>query len=193
MGAFVLPKIPYSYVTASITCNKFSLVRMNYNIVDWMIVVVVALYTSSSSVPDLHRSVLRACDHPFPFTVKRCARDIPAVAIKCQDRCRVRGANVVKLDVMVACCCEPALIWGYAQSVDLRVGMLNRTRADARQSFPESDRMIVASCTENHGHIGAGLTSYRSMLQRGIADLSGAIASGSNEKPSVVHMVELHI
>jgi len=54
-------------------------------------------------------------------------------------------ANVEELDVVIASCCEVSFIRRYAEAVDLRIGMLNCAVADARESLPESNGVVIAS------------------------------------------------
>jgi hypothetical protein len=47
---------------------------------------------------------------------------------------------------VMACCGQEALVGGYAEPVHLTVRVLNCARADARQSFPEADCVVITSC-----------------------------------------------
>lgn len=153
MRAFILAQVPHPHFAASIACYQLALIGMDDHIINRVVVIVVALDTGSPRVPNLHRPILRTRDHPLTFTVKCDTSNIPAMAIECQDRRRIRGTNVEELDVLVASCREPAFVGGDAQPVDLRVWVLNGTRTDAGESFPESDCMVVAGCTKDYGHV----------------------------------------
>ena len=48
---------------------------------------------------------------------------------------------------MIASCGEEALVGGDAEAVYLGVGMLDSAGADARESFPEPNRVVISSCT----------------------------------------------
>ena len=72
------------------------------------------------------------------------ARDVSLVTVKGQKRVRVGGADVVEFDIGAAGGSEPALVGRDAETVNLRVGMLDRPRTDSGQSFPEADRMVIA-------------------------------------------------
>lgn len=62
---------------------------------------------------------------------------------------------------MVACCGEEALVRGDAEAVDLRIGMRNRTGADAAKGFPES----VMQCCQLQALISNRLrTCWRSSV-----------------------------
>lgn len=63
--------------------------------------------------------------------------DVARVALEGQQRVRVGGLDVVELDGVVARAGEEALVGRDAQAVDLRVRVLDRARAYARESFPE--------------------------------------------------------
>jgi len=54
-------------------------------------------------------------------------------------------ADVEELDIVISRCCEISFIWGNAEAIDLRIGMLDCTVAYARESFPEADCVVVAS------------------------------------------------
>lgn len=110
MRAFVLAQIPYSHLSTAITCYQFALVRVDDDVINGVVVVVVALDACGSRVPDLDRAVFGACDHPFALTVKSQAGDVSGVAVECQDRNGIGGTDIEELDVMAAGCCEPSLV-----------------------------------------------------------------------------------
>lgn len=114
MRALVLAQIPHPDVAAAITRDELSLVGMDNDVVDGVIVIVIALNTSSLGVPDLDGAVLRAGHHPLALTMKSNAGDIRGVSVKSQNWVRVGGTDVVEFDVLVAGRSEPALVRGYA-------------------------------------------------------------------------------
>ncbi len=118
----------------------------NY-IVDRHFVVVVALYAPCPCIPDLNCAILGAGNHPFTLAVEGYACDVAGVAIEGEHRARVRRAYVVELDIVVAGCGKETLVGGDAEAVYLGVGVLDGAGADARESFPEADRVVIASCT----------------------------------------------
>lgn len=112
--------------------------------------IVCTLYRATSCLPDLDLAVLRASHHPFPLAMEGDARNVARVAFKCEHRCGVGGLDVVKLDGMMACSSEVAFVGGDTQSIDLRVGMLNCTRANARKRFPEAYGVVVPRCSKKN-------------------------------------------
>ena len=85
---------------------------MNDYVVRRGAVVVAPLDGPRPRFPDLDGSVLGARHHPFPLAVECDSRDIPSVALKHKQRCRIGGADVEELDGMVAGCGEKPLIGG---------------------------------------------------------------------------------
>lgn len=57
----------------------------------------------------------------------------------------VGRADVEELNIVIASCCEVSFVRGYAEAIDLRVGMLDCAVANARESFPEADCVVVTS------------------------------------------------
>lgn len=55
--------------------------------------------------------------------MKSKSSDIVGVTLKRQDGSRISRLDVVKLDSMVSSSSKEALVWRYAQAVDLRVWM----------------------------------------------------------------------
>lgn len=138
MRAAVLGQVPDSDTPTMITADDLALVWVDNHIVDWGIVVVAALNGAGASFPDLHGSILRAGDHPFSLTVECNAGDVVGVALKCQDRVRIGGLDVVELDTVVACGGKKALVGRDAETVDLGVRMLDSTRAYSGKGLPET-------------------------------------------------------
>ena len=112
MRTFILAQVPDAHVARAIAGNQLALVGMDDDIVDGRdvrkdvadggAVGVVALDTAGARVPDLHGAVLGAGHHPFPLAVEGDAGDVVGVSVKGQHGTRVRRADVVELDVVVA-------------------------------------------------------------------------------------------
>lgn len=98
MAALVFSQIPDAHIPASIAANQFSLIRVYHNIVDRTAMVVIALHSSSFRVPNLHRAIFRARDHPFRIAVKANPRDVIRVTLERQDGCGIGAFAVVQLD-----------------------------------------------------------------------------------------------
>lgn len=137
MRAAVLSQVPDSDTPTMVTADDLPLVRVDNHIVDRRIVVVAALNGASASFPDLHSSILGASNHPLPLAVECNTCDVAGVAFKCQDRVRVRGLDVVKLDTVVACSSKKSLVGRDAKAVDLRVRVLDSTGANSGKGLPE--------------------------------------------------------
>lgn len=104
---------------------------------------VVALNTSSSSVPDLDSAILGTGDHPFALAMEGYARDVSRMAIEGENGAWICRVNVIELDIVVSSCGKVTLVGRDAQAVDLRIRMLNGTRAYTRKGFPESNGMVI--------------------------------------------------
>src|SRR5580700_9375067 len=98
---------------------------------------VAALYGTTSCFPDLDCTILRAGHHPLSFTVEGYACNIICMSFEGQKGVRIGRFDVVELNTVMPSCCKKAFVGRYAQSVYLRVGMLDCSRADAGESFPE--------------------------------------------------------
>ena len=57
--------------------------------------------------------------------LKRYSRDIVSVPFKSHDSVRIRGLDVVELDIVTTCCCEVSLVGSNSQAIDLGFGMLD--------------------------------------------------------------------
>ena len=75
-------------------------------------------------------------------------RDISRVTGKYHNGLWIGGADVEKLDIVVASGCEVSFIRRDAEAVDLRVWVLDGTGAYTRESFPEADGVIISSCSK---------------------------------------------
>ena len=144
--AFVFPQIPDSDTSPSITSNHLTLIGMNHHIIDRHPMVVASLYAPVLGLPYLDPTVFGARHHPLPLAVEYHTRDVPRVTCKDHDGLWIGRSDVEKLDIVVSSCGEVAFIWGDAQAIDLRVRMLYGAGTDARESFPEADGVVVASC-----------------------------------------------
>lgn len=151
MRALVLPQIPNPYVAPSIARNQLPLIRMNDDVVNRGAMQIIALDTARARIPDLHRAVLGARHHPLPLAVERDAGDVARVAVEGEYGVGVRGADVVKLDIVVSGGGEIALVGGDAETIDLGVRVLDCAGADAGKGFPEADRVVVTSCRGGRG------------------------------------------
>lgn len=145
MCAVVFGQVPDAYATTAVAADNLALVGMNDNIVDGGAVVVAALNGGRSRVPNLDGTVLGARNHPLAFAMKRNTRNVVGVALKYEKRIGVCRLNVKELDGVVAGDGEEALIGRYAETIDLRIGVLNGTGAYARKGFPESNGVVIAS------------------------------------------------
>lgn len=138
VGADTLSQVPDTNHTSMVTTDEFTLVWVDHHIVDRRFVHIVALQTSSSSIPNFHSSILRTGDHPLSFTVKCDASDIVGVTLKCDDGIGVGRFDIKKLDIVVTSRGQETLVRGNAKTIDLRVGVLNGTRANAGERLPEA-------------------------------------------------------
>lgn len=137
MRAVIFRQVPHANAAVAVAADDFALVRVNDDVVGGAAVAVATLNLAGTRLPDLDGAVLRACDHPFSFAVKGDACDVPGVTLKGQEGVRVGRLDVEELDRVVAGGSEEALVGRYAETVDLRVGVLDRARADAGKCFPE--------------------------------------------------------
>jgi hypothetical protein len=141
MRAVVLGKVPNTNTSSTITSNDFALVRVNDYISDWVAMGIASLNRTTSSLPNLDRAVLRACNHPLSLAVKCDTCNVACMSFKSEEGVWVGGFDVVELDSMMASSGEEALVWRYAETVDLRVRVLNCTRADTRKCLPEAESL----------------------------------------------------
>ena len=137
MCTLVIAQIPNHDDTAPVGRDKLTLVGVDDNIVDRVVVIVAALNQTRACVPDPNSVVFGGGDHPLALAVKCDARDIVCVAFKGHDGLRVGRFDVVKADNMTTGCGKVFLVGCDAKAIDLGLWMLDRPRADARESFPE--------------------------------------------------------
>ncbi len=76
--------------------------------------------------------------------MERNARDIIRVSFESQKRIGVRGLDVVELYAVMPSCGKKPFIRGDAETVNLRVGMLDCSRANAGKSLPKSGNTTVS-------------------------------------------------
>jgi hypothetical protein len=137
VGTLVFAEVPYPNITRLVAGNEFALVRVDNDVVDGRAVGVVALDHARSRVPDLDRSVLRGCHHPLSLTMKSHSSDVIGVALELEDGIRVRRLDVVEAHCGVTRRRKKPLVRGDAKPINLRVSMLNCSRADAGKRLPK--------------------------------------------------------
>lgn len=140
MSADALTKIPDADHASAITANQLTLVWVNDNVVDGGAVNIVALQSSSASIPNLHSTVLRACDHPLALAVECDTSDVTCVPFEGHHGVGVGGLNVIELDIVVTAGGKETLIGSDTKAIDLRVRVLDGARADSGQRLPEADQ-----------------------------------------------------
>ena len=158
MGAIVLSQVPNTNTSSAITANNLALVGMNDHIVDRAAVRVASLDGTTSSLPDLDKAIFRACDHPFSFTMKCNTRDIASMAFEGEERVGVGGLDIVELDRMVTSSRKETLVRRDAESIDLRVRVLDCARTDTRERLPETALNKVSILATRQRAAGLGLT-----------------------------------
>lgn len=82
MGTDALAQVPDTDHTGVVTTDELALVRMNDHIIDRSPVNVIPLQATSTGIPNLHGSILRASDHPFSLAVECHAGDVVRVTFK---------------------------------------------------------------------------------------------------------------
>lgn len=145
MRALALTEVPDANIAAAVAADQLSLIRVDDHVVHGAAMVVVALYRPPRRVPDSHRAVLGAGDHPLAFTVERDARNIASVAFEGEKGIRVGTLNIIELDRMVSGCGEETLVGRDTEPVDLRIGMRNGARTYARKRLPEAAAAALAA------------------------------------------------
>lgn len=138
MCAYTLTQVPDTHHTSSVTTDELALVRVNDYVVDRGSVDIVTLQTTGSGIPNLDRTIFRACHHPLALTVEGNTGNIVGVTLEGHDGIRIRGLNVKEFDIVMARSSKKALVGSNAQAVHLRVGVLNGARADSRESLPKA-------------------------------------------------------
>lgn len=131
VGAAVLGEVPDPDAAGPVAADDLALVGVYDDVVGRAAVVVAALDGAAARLPDLDGAVLRARDHPFALAVEGDAGDVACVTLEGEQRVRIGRLDIKELDRVVAGGGEEALVGRDAQAVDLRVGVLDRARADA--------------------------------------------------------------
>lgn len=144
MSTLVLAEIPDPDISTTVTGDEFALVGVDNHIIDRGAMRVVSLNAAGTSIPDLDSAIFRACDHPFPFAMKGYPSNVASMTLEGKNGARIGRADIVKLDIMTSSSREIALIWRDAKTIDLRVRMLNGSRANSGKSLPKAYGMVIA-------------------------------------------------
>ena len=137
MAAVVLGQVPDAHTASAIAADDLTLVGVDHDIVDRAAVVVTALDVAASCLPNLDSAILGRGDHPLALAVEGHARNVTGVTLEGEEGVGVGRFDVVQFDRVMAGRGEVALVRRDTQSVDLGVGMLDGTRADAGEGLPE--------------------------------------------------------
>ena len=137
MRTFIFPEIPDSNIAGLITRDQFPLIGVYNNIIDRWVMIIISLNSCWSCIPDLYSPILAWCYHPLAFTMETYTSDVVCVTFKGQNGVRVRRLDVIQFNVKMSCSSKVAFIWGDTEAVDLRICMLNCSRANPRECFPE--------------------------------------------------------
>jgi hypothetical protein len=136
--AVVLSKIPNANTAATVTADNFALIWVDHHIIDWASMRIAALYRTTPRLPDLDRAILRACNHPFPLAMERNSSYVSSVAFETKERIGIRRFDIVELDGMMTRSCKETFVGGYAEAIDLWVGMLDCAGTDSWECFPKT-------------------------------------------------------
>lgn len=131
MRTEVLAKIPNLHSAGAVTGDQLPLVWMDHDIVDGTLVIIDPLDASVLGVPHFDEAILGAGHDPLPFTMELHTSDVPGMAGEGHDRLRIGRLDVEKLYIVIACGSEKPFVWGNAESIDLRVRMLDGPRANS--------------------------------------------------------------
>ena len=138
MRAVILCQIPDSNTPALVAANNLTLVRMNDYIIDSSAMRVTSLNCATSSLPYFDCAIFRTRDHPFTLAMKLNTSYIASMTFKGKKRIGVGRFDIVELYRVVPGSCKEAFIRRNTESVNLRIGVLYRSRTDARESLPET-------------------------------------------------------
>lgn len=144
MRTRILRQIPNAHPPRPITADNLALIRMNRHIIHRRPMAITPLNGPRPCFPDLDGAVLGTRHHPFALAVEGYPRDVAGVALKVEEWVRIRRFDVVELHGVVARRGEVALVGGYAEAVDLGVGVLDCAGADSGEGFPETDCVVVS-------------------------------------------------
>lgn len=161
VGTAVLGKVPDPDAAGPVAADDLALVGVYDDVVGGTAVVVAALDGAAAGLPDLDGAVLGARDHPLALAVEGDARDVARVALEGEQRVRVGGLDVEELDRVVARGGEEALVGRDAQAVDLRVRVLDRAGADAREGLPEPGEVSHRGSASSRAPTGGGRRRQR--------------------------------
>lgn len=106
-------------------------------------------HSNVPNIPYLHRSILRACVHPFAFLLETDSRHIAGVAIETSNRIRTGRVNGIEADQRIAGHCQILLVCRNTKLVHLRVLILERAITATGRSLPKPDRMVIPSRTQH--------------------------------------------
>jgi len=149
MGAFIGAEVEDAHVACSVGGDDFSLVRVDDYVVDGGGVGVIALNCAGARVPDFYGIVFGTGDHPFCVDVESNGCYVVGVAFEDHYWGGIGGFDVVEADDMAAGCGKVFLVGGYAETVDLRLGVLDCATAYTAQGFPKPNCVVIASCVES--------------------------------------------
>lgn len=170
VAAVVLRQVPNANTASAIAADDLALVGVDHDIVDRAAVVVTALDVATSGLPNLDGAILGRGDHPLALAVEGHARDVARVTLEGEKGVGVGRFDVVQLDRVMAGGGEVALVRRDTQSVDLGVGVLDGTRADAGEGLPEPGPGQVSNTPApcfTIGSIGKGSKSGMGRVCRG--------------------------
>jgi hypothetical protein len=170
MRACVLGQIPKPDAPRSVAANDLALVRVDYHVVRWGAMVVAPLYCARPCLPYFDSAVFRACHHPFSLAVKGDACDVARVALKDKVWRWIGVSDFKELDCVMAGGGKISLVGRDAQTVHLRVWVLDRSRTDARKRLPEPDGMVITSCAHHRRSARRLCRSWESaaMIEEGL-------------------------
>lgn len=89
--------------------------------------VVAPLYRARPCLPDFDGAVFRTGHHPFSLAVEGDACDVACVALKNEVWRGIGISDFEEFNGVMACRCKISFVGRDAQSVHLRVGMLDRS------------------------------------------------------------------
>jgi hypothetical protein len=84
--AVILGQVPDTNTASTIAADDFTLIGMNYYIIDWAAMTVASLNGTASSLPNLDSSIFRACNHPLSFAMESNTSDISCMTFEGEER-----------------------------------------------------------------------------------------------------------
>ena len=118
---------------------------MQYNSVHSTSAGIFSLTAWCSQVPYFDCTILRAREHPFAVLLKADGGHVAIVTVIVCNRLRIVGIDLKQAYLGVASRCQELLVASNLKLIDLRLGKLQRSVADATCSFPEPDIVVVSS------------------------------------------------